>query len=169
MRDKKHHGNHEHEDERKKKKRKKRRHHPFMWMLIIILLLGIILGLLINAGLIFPGGKGWLGGAIGNITGSGVDDGSKIDTDKLITPATDPVPTVVPDETAADAYIRVSESKVFMNNIELKSLEDLIAQLGTATYKGCKVHLIDDYATKVVYDNVKTILANNGISISSEE
>jgi len=152
---------------KRKKKKKKKKHHTFLWILLLVLIVGILLGILIDQGIIaFPGGQGWIGGAIGSITNKGQNDNDPSVTDGA---SVTPVATETPNKGGAEAYIKISENKVSMNDVEITVLTDLIAQLNTETYKGGNIFLIDDYATKAVFDEVKKLLEDNGLEYSIKE
>lgn len=144
-----------------KPKKKKRRHHTFLWIIVLVLLIGILIGLLIDRGIVFSGGEGWIGGLIGR------DDGGTtkqpINLEGEITSAPTPVATQAVVETAAKVYLRVSGKTVYMNDVEV-SADDILAQLQTTTYKNSKIIILDDDAVKSVFQNLKTVLENNGYS-----
>lgn len=162
------HGKHHHADENEGKKRRKKKHHIWPWILLIVLLIGILLGILLDRGVFsIPGGpgEGFIGDTFNKIFSKEVPD-EPIDINKPITHAPSPVPTIPVDENVANAYITVSGSKILLNGLEI-DINDLLKQL-TGPYKGAKVTLIKDEAIIGPYENVKTVLDNNGITYSEE-
>ncbi|MBO7401991.1 MAG: hypothetical protein J6U10_03260, partial [Lachnospiraceae bacterium] len=143
--------------------KKKRKHHLFLIILLLVLIIGILLGLLIDRGILFPGGEGWIGGVVGSIKEVGKGN-EPIDLNTTITPNPSPVPTHPVDESAPKVYIKVSGQKITMNDVEITA-EGILAQLNTDTYNNSIVYLIDDYAAKGVYENLRTLLQNKGRSI----
>ena len=154
----KRHGKHDHDEKPKKKKRK----HRLIWIIILlVLIIGILLGILIDRGILFPGGQGWIGGLVEQATGKNAGPGKTDIINHVISPVPDPVPTKVVDETAATAYIRVKGNTVYMNDYEV-SADGLLAQLETTTYEKSQIILIDDGATKQTFENIMRILDNLG-------
>ena len=139
-------GKHHHEE--KPEKKKKRRHRAWPWILLTVLLLGILLGILLDRGIFsIPGGpgEGFIQRGIEKIlTKEPVE--SHIDINGVVTQAPSPVPTVPLNEKVPDANIKVSGSKIYLNDVEI-DINDLIKQL-EGPYKGAKVVLTNDYATK---------------------
>ncbi len=155
-----------HPEEEPGKKKKKKKRHAWPWILLSVLLIGILLGLLLDRGLFtIPGGpgEGFIGDTFNKIFSKETPD-DPIDINTNVTQVPSPVPTVPVDEKVSDAYVTISGSKILLNDVEI-DINDLIKQL-TGPYKGAKVTLINDYATKGPYDNVKTVLYNYGISYS---
>ncbi len=150
-----------------KPKKKKRKHHLFLIIVLLVLIIGILLGLLIDRGILFPGGEGWIGGIAGKIQEVGKGEGP-IDLNGTITPNPSPAPTQVVDTSAAKVYLKVSGQKITMNDVEITA-EGILAQLKTDTYKNSEIHLIDEHAAKGVYENLKTVLSNNGFINIKEE
>ena len=144
----------------KPKKKKKKKHHRFLIIVRLVLIIGILLGILIDRGILFPGGEGWIGGVIGSVRDIGKGP-APIDINGTVTPNPSPVPTNTVDDTLRPAYIRVKGSTIYMNDVEVTA-EGLIMQLETSTYEKCAIILLDDGATKNAYENVKTILENKG-------
>ena len=145
------------------KPKKKKKRHTFLWIIVLVLLIGILVGLLIDRGLIFPGGQGWIGGLIGQTEKGGKSDTPIDIVNTTVTPVPSPVATQPVKDDAAKVYLVIKNSTILMNDVEVTA-EQLIAQLSTPTYSNSKIYLIDEYATKGVYENVQTILNNLGRS-----
>jgi hypothetical protein len=163
--DKRHHKPGHHDGPDDKKKKKKRKHHLIRIIILLVLLIGILLGILIDRGILFPGGQGWIGNgleSLKNVGRSGQEPtAGPIDINGTVTPNPTRVPTQAVNQDAPKVYLVIKNSTILMNDVEVTA-EQLIAQLSTETYSISKIYLIDDLATKGVYENVQTILNNLG-------
>lgn len=162
----------EKKDKKKKKRRRKRR--LIRWIILLLILIGIVLGILYGGKLGLGNGFGFLPGVSadkdGGTQGGGEDEKSPQTDVKQPTS----VATITPEPTqeaeggsVPDAYITVSEDKIYLNSTEL-SIDGLQAQLENA-YKGAKVILTDDYAIKDSYESVVNLLKNLGITEYEEK
>ncbi len=162
LKDKKHGHGGPHGD---KPKKKKRRHHTFLWIIVLVLLIGILIGLLIDRGIVFSGGEGWIGGLVGQNDGGTTKQ--PINLEGEITSAPTPVATQPVVETAAKVYLKVTGKTLYMNDVEVTA-DDIIAQLQTETYESSEIFIIDDGAVKSVFNNLKTLLHNIGRSYTEK-
>lgn len=161
-----------HEMKDKKKKRRRRKRRLIFWIIVLLILIGVVLGLLYGGKMGLGNGLGFLPGVsadkIGGTQGGGEDEKSP-QADKQPTSAATatPEPSVDQEGVVPDAYITVSEDKIYLNSTEL-SLDGLKAQLENA-YKGAKVTLTDDYAIKDTYESVTGLLDELGITDYEEK
>lgn len=158
----------------KKKKRRRRKRRLIFWIIVLLILIGVVLGLLYGGKMGLGNALGFLPGVsadkIGGTQGGGEDEKlPQADADKQPTFAATatPEPSAEPEGTVPDAYITVSEDKIYLNSTEL-NLDGLKAQLENA-YKGAKVTLTDDYAIKDTYESVTGLLNELGITDYEEK